>query len=111
MARGALIPVTVARLIDLFQPLQAPAIKGGALKGGIEQRRAPQREFGDVVTQFKRIIEQQQRPLNVAVRQQFPQVSAVAVVPQLQAEIRRFAPGGRRIFAAVECLSVRCDRQ
>ena len=40
VARGTLIPVAVARLVDLFQPLQAPAIEGGALKSGVEQRRA-----------------------------------------------------------------------
>jgi ABC-type Fe2+-enterobactin transport system substrate-binding protein len=101
MARGALIPVAEARLVNLFQPLQPPAIERGALKGGIQQRRAAQRQFCHVVAEFERIIEQQQRALNVFVRQQLAQVAAIARLAQLQAEILRAL--GQAVGAFCSC--------
>ncbi len=38
VARGTFVPVAVARLVDLFQPLQPPTVKRGALEGGVQQR-------------------------------------------------------------------------
>ena len=83
MARGAFIPVAVTRLVNLFQPFQPPAIERGAFEGRIQQRGTAERQFRYVVAELKRIIKQQQRALDVFVRQQLAQVSAIARLAKL----------------------------
>ncbi len=112
VARGAFVPVAVPRLINLFQPFEPPAIQRGALEGGVQQRRAAERQLRHVVAQFQRIIQQQQRALDIVVRQQLAQVAAIAGLAKLSGgNPARFAPGGRRISAAAGYLLVRCGRQ
>ena len=103
-AGSTLIPIAKSRLAGLFQPLQAATIKGCPLKGGIKQRRAAQRQLCHVVTEFERIIKQQQRALNVVVSQQLSQVPAIARFPQLQAKILRAL--GQPVGALLQLLSV-----
>ena len=38
VARGTFVPVAIARLVDLFQPLQPPTVERGALESGVQQR-------------------------------------------------------------------------
>lgn len=61
VAGSAFVPVAEARLVDLFQSLEPRTIDRRAFKGGIQQRRTPQRQFCHVIAQLQRIIEQQQR--------------------------------------------------
>lgn len=83
VARSALVPVAVTRLVNLFQPFQPPAIERGAFEGRVEQRGAAERQFRHVVAELKRVIEQQQRALDVFVRQQLAQVTAIARLAEL----------------------------
>ncbi len=101
MAGSAFIPVAEARLVDLFQSLEPRTIDRRAFKGGIQQRRTTQRQFGDVIAQLQRIIEQQQRPLNVAVRQQVAQIAAIAGLAELQTKILRAL--GQPVGALCSC--------
>ena len=83
MPRGALIPVAEPRLVNLFQPLEPPAIERGAFEGRIQQRGTAKRQFCHVVAEFEGIIEQQQRALDVFVRQKLAQVTAIARLTKL----------------------------
>ncbi|MNS89051.1 hypothetical protein D3C72_1230500 [compost metagenome] len=64
---GAFIPVAKAGLVDLFKTFQARAVQRGALKSGVEQGAAPEGQLSHVITQLQRIIEQQQRALDITV--------------------------------------------
>ena len=83
VARGAFIPVAVPWLVDFFQPFQPSAVQRGAFEGGIQQCGATKRQLRDVITEFKGIVEQQQRALDVFVRQQLAQVTAIARLAKL----------------------------
>ena len=83
VARSALVPVAVTRLVNLFQPFEPPAIERGAFEGRVQQRGTAERQFRHVIAELKRIIKQQQRALDVFVRQQLAQVSAIARLAKL----------------------------
>ena len=89
MARGALVPVAVAGLVDGAQPLEASPVERGALEGRVQQRRTSQRHFYDVVAKLKRVVEQRKHALYVVVGEEFAQIAAVARIAQRQAEILR----------------------
>ncbi|MNZ88736.1 hypothetical protein D3C78_1076340 [compost metagenome] len=89
LASSAFVPVAKPGLVGLFQAFQTRAIERGAFKCRIQQGAAAKRQFRHVIAQLQRVIEQQQRALNIAVRQQFPQVTAKTRLTKLQAEILR----------------------